>query len=331
LVGYGAKALTRQADPGRTEDVFMPNQDWDLVTGAAGFIGSHLVDHLVGQGRQVIALDSLDTGISDNLSGTQAHFIRGDVRDRHWWPALEDRRIGRIFHLAANASVPRSVQDPEFNLSTNISGTMQMLELARAHGALIVSISSAAVYGTPQALPMSESHPILPISHYGVSKLAGEHYVEFYRREYGLQTRIIRYFNVFGPRQARYIMFDYLRRAHTPGDVFDVLGDGTQVRTQLYVSDAVAGTLAVAEHGDFAPYNIGAEQEFTVLELAHKVLHLTNQAHRRVVTTGQSWPGDIPVLKPDISRARQIGFKPVVGVDEGLARLLEWWRVNKLD
>ena len=296
-----------------------------LVTGGAGFIASHLVDRLVGQGHRVTVVDSLDAGKLENLnkSWNEIQFIHADTRDRAWWERLEGKRFDEIYHYAANASVPRSSEDPNYDTATNVEGTLNLLELARAHGAKFLFISSAGVYGEPQYLPMDEGHQTLPISHYGVSKLAGELYVDMYRRQWGLDTRIIRYFNVFGPRQPRYIMFDFLRKAKLPGDTFEVLGTGEQVRTQIYVGDAVTASLSIMERGDHRPYNVGSDRTFTALELARIVLEVTGATHKRIVPTGgEAWPGDIKTLRADLTRLRELGFELTTTLEEGLQEML---------
>lgn len=301
---------------------------YDLVTGGAGFVGSHLVDRLVSQGRRVMVVDSLDAGTERNLwqSRNQIAFVKADTREESWWPNPSDGRIARIFHFAANASVPRSSEDPNYDLSTNIEGTLNALKLAKRHDATFVYISSAAVYGNPQYVPIDENHPTVPISPYGTSKLSGELYVDLFRREHELETRIVRYFNCFGPRQPRYIVYDFLNKALGKANEFEVLGTGEQVRTQMFVTDAVAATLLVAEHGDHNPYNVGSDKSFTVLELAESLLGITGNTHKRIVTTGASWPGDIYTLLPDTSRLKALGFEPSVSLEEGLKGVLSWWR-----
>ncbi len=302
----------------------MDTNGWDVVTGGAGFIASHLVDRLVAQGRNVVVMDSMDAGKRENLSGVmdKIKFFEADTRDTEWLKQIQDLPIERIFHYAANASVPRSAEDPDYDTNTNVLGTLHMLEFARAKKAKFLFISSAGVYGEPQYLPMDEAHQTKPISHYGVSKLAGELYVDMYNREWGLDTRIIRYFNVFGPRQPRYIMFDFLRKAKAEGDSFEVLGTGEQQRTQVFVADAVTATLLVMEKGDHAPYNIGSDKVFTALELAEIVLKVTGKSHKKIVTTGQSWPGDIKTLRANLTRIRALGFELTTSLEEGLAQMI---------
>jgi UDP-glucose 4-epimerase len=302
---------------------------FDLVTGGSGFIGSHLVDRLVTSGRRVIVVSASAGDHAGNLARSLPHveLVQGDIRSRDWWPRLARFEIARIFHLAANASVPRSASEPAFDLSTNVLGTVNLLGLARERSARFLQASTAFVYGTPRYVPMDEGHPLLPTSHYGVSKLAAESYVDLYRREYGLDARIVRFFNVFGPHQARYLVFDFLHKATAPGGVFEVLGSGAQVRSQLFVSDAVQAILLVTEGGDAQPYNIGSERGLSVLELARMILEITGR-QKRLETTGQSWPGDIPVLVPDISRLKGLGFQPEVSLEAGLHKVWQWWQAR---
>lgn len=300
---------------------------FDLVTGGTGFIGSHLVDRLVALERRVIVVSSAGADHTGNLAASLPHItlVQGDILTKDWWPQVAGVEIARIFHLAANASVPRAAEEPAFDLVTNVLGTVNLLDLARQRSARFVQASTAFVYGRPQYVPMDEGHPLLPSSPYGVSKLCAEHYVDLYRREYGLDTRTLRFFNVYGPRQARYIVFDYLQKATAPGEVFKVLGTGEQVRSQLFVSDAVEAALLVAERGDASPYNIGSERALSVLELARAVLEITG-GQKRLETTGQSWPGDIPMLVPDIRRLKGLGFASKVSLEEGLRKVWQWWR-----
>ena len=300
---------------------------WDLVTGGAGFIGSHLVEALVLRGRRVAVVDSLAEGRLANLArvASDVDVLSVDTRDTSWWPRLDGRTIDRVFHLAANASVPRSAEDPVHDLTVNVLGSLNMLRLAKRAGALLLYVSSAAVYGTPDYTPTDESHPTRPVSAYGASKLAGEGYVGMFHRTYGLDTRIVRYFNCYGPRQPRYVLHDFLQKARSDAHDFEVLGSGTQVRCQLHVDDAVRATLLVAERGDAEPVNVGSDVSFDVLSLARRVLQATGRTDKRIVTTGSSWPGDIPALIPDLTRLRDLGFAPTISLDAGLSAMVASW------
>lgn len=297
---------------------------WDVVTGGAGFIGSHLVEALVAQGRAVAVVDNLDEGRPANLAGVASEVLTltQDTRDTAWWRRLDGRPVGRVFHLAANASVPRSVEDPTLDLTTNVLGTLNLLRLAALDGALFLYVSSAAVYGIPESTPIDEGHPTRPVSPYGASKLAGEGYVQMFHRTYGLPTRIVRYFNCYGPRQPRYILHDFLAKARSDAPDFEVLGTGAQVRCQLHVDDAVRATLLVAERAGPEPINVGSDVSYDVLTLARRVLEATGRSDKRIVTTGVSWIGDIPTLVPDITRLRGLGFAPTISLEDGLATML---------
>lgn len=302
----------------------MDAESWDIVTGGAGFIGSHLVEALVEQRRSVVVVDNLEQGRLANLAhvAPDVTVLKVDVRDTSWWPRLAGRHIGRVFHLAANASVPRSSEDPGLDLTTNVLGTLNMLRLAAESRARFLFTSSAAVYGVPDYTPTDEQHPTRPVSPYGASKLAGEGYVRMFHRTYGVDTRIVRYFNCYGPRQPRYILHDFLAKARSDAPDFEVLGSGAQVRCQLHVEDAVRATLQVAERGGPEPINVGSDVSFDVLSLAQRVLVATGRTDKRVVTTGVSWPGDIPTLIPDLTRLRALGFRPSISLDDGLSAMV---------
>jgi len=298
---------------------------YDIVTGGMGFIASHLAERLSASGRDVIVVDNMDS-VPATLPDfhSSMRILNADVRNNDWWKELEHLKISRIFHLAANASVPRSADDPVYDGTTNVIGTLNMLRLARLHDSQFLLTSSAAVYGNPTSIPMSETHSITPVSHYGVSKWSAEQYVNLYRHQFSLDTRIVRFFNVFGPRQSRYLVYDFLTKADLPGNHFEVLGSGKQVRTQLFVQDAVDAVLLVSDHGDSNPYNVGSEQDYTVVDLAKLILAM-RQKRKTIRVSGKSWAGDIDILKPDISRVRSLGFSSKISLEEGLLEVMTWW------
>ena len=304
---------------------------FDIVTGGTGFLGSHLVNYLTSLGRKVIVLQSKvhqsDEYIHPFKNSEYVQVIVGDICEDTWWASLSELPIQRVFHLAANASVPRSAKDPINDLKTNIGGTLTCLQLAKKQNAKFLLASTASVYGNPVYTPMDEEHPLNPISHYGVSKLSAEFYTNLYGREYGVDTHIIRLFNVFGPRQPRYIIFDFFRKALDEGDTFEVLGDGKQVRTQLYVEDAVQAIELVMRKGDNKPYNVGSATTFTALDLAHKVLTITKR-EKPIITSGSSWSGDIPIMIPKVERLQQLGFTKQLTFEQGLEKVWLWWQEN---
>ncbi len=299
-----------------------------LVTGAAGFVGSHLVDRLVELGTRVRALDDLSDGDLDNLrlSENRIDFIHRSVAD----PGGLDDVVGGcdfVFHLGANASVPRSVERPDVDFESNVVGTHRILESIRRTGAgPLIFTSSAAVYGEPRTPAMDEDHPRTPISPYAGTKLAGEHLVASYCRCFGLDRRTVRIFNTFGPRQRKYVMFDLLEKLRKNSSRLEILGSGDQVRTYNYVADTVTAFLLVGVHPDARDnvYNIGGTRTISIREVAALIIELLGIDPPEIIYTGESWKGDIQRLCGDIGRLQGIGYEIEVGLEKGLRRLIDW-------
>ena len=249
-----------------------------LVTGGAGFIGSHLVDALVERGEEVVILDNLSTGRRENLTTALEHgaeLVEGDVTD----PAavsklVESRRPGAIFHLAAQIDVRVSVSDPVFDLGVNVGGTINLLEAARRAevGRFVLASTGGAIYGegSDRDLPLDETAECLPDAPYGQSKYAAEGYLSLYERLYGLSTAALRLGNVYGPRQDPLgeagvvaIFCGALLEGRTP----KVFGDGDQTRDYVYVADIVEAMLAAGDSSVVGTFNIGTGVETSVLEL----------------------------------------------------------------
>lgn len=295
-----------------------------LVTGGAGFIGSHVVDRLVALGHRVTVLDNLQAGKEENLAGSRARirFLRGDLRD----PRAVERAVRGnegVIHLGANASVPFSVEEPRCDFETNAGGTLNLLEACRIHRVKrVLYASSAAVYGEPDYIPMDEAHPLRPISPYGASKLAGERMGFAYREAYGLDFVAARIFNIYGPRQPRYVMADLYRKLKRNPRRLEVLGDGTQVRDPCHVSDAVEALWLLFRKGEGCT-NIAAGKPTTVRRIAEGMVARVAPG-ARIVYTGKSWAGDIQALIGDNRKLRRLGWRPKVGLEEGLDRFVEW-------
>ncbi len=306
-----------------------------LVTGGAGFIGSHLVDRLVKLGRRVRVLDNFETGKRDNLaqSADQIELIEGDIRDLATVREAM-REVVVVFHLAALGSVPRSVKDPLTTNGVNVTGTLNLLLAAREVAAeRFVFSSSSSVYGESETMPQHESLPCRPISPYGVSKLVGEHYCRVFHQAYGLGTLCLRYFNVFGPRQdptSQYaaaipLFVSHLLRDEPP-TVFD---DGEQSRGFTYVDDVVDANLAAVEVGDAAgqAVNISAATSVTVNQVVNEVRSLLGKDIEPVYAPPR--PGDIKHSLADVSLARKLmNYEPQVDFADGLARAIGWYREN---
>ena len=297
-----------------------------LITGGAGFIGSHLARRLAGQGCRVVVLDDFRTGREDSLDGTPVELVRGCVTDAG---LVREVASGAevIFHLASLVSVPESLALPEESVRVNVGGTLSVLQAARLLGIpRVVFASSAAVYG--EAGPEVQGEDLLPapLSPYGVTKLDGEHYLEIWRRTFGVGTVSLRFFNVFGPGQAPGGPYGsavpaFLGRALAGEDLL-VHGDGLQTRDFVFVSDAVdAYLLAAATPAMHGALNVGGGAGITILDLARQVLRETGSSSR--IVHGAPRPGDIRHSVADTARIAAFGFQPRTTLAEGLRQTLQ--------
>jgi nucleoside-diphosphate-sugar epimerase len=301
-----------------------------LVTGGAGFIGSHIAEALLECGESVRIFDNLATGKQTNLAALKSHvqIIQGDLRDFDAVKAAT-QGVEVVFHQGALASVPRSIADPVASLETNINGTQNVLLAARDSGVRrVVYASSSSVYGNTPTLPKQEAMPTQPMSPYAVQKLTGELLCRVFTHVYGLETVALRYFNVFGPRQdptseyaaviPRFLTALIKKRRPI------VFGDGKQTRDFTYIFNVVQANLQAAT----SPYasghvmNIGCGEQIslnTVLQLAGELLNVTPNPEYR-----EPRPGDVRDSLADISLAQQfLSYKPIVGFREGLRRTLD--------
>lgn len=295
-----------------------------LVTGGAGFIGSHLVDAVVGE-NEVRVLDDLSSGTRTNLHPA-ATLVEGDLRDPEVL-ARAMRNVDVVFHEAAVVSVRASVEDPTTSHAINCTATLDLLERAREEDARVVLASSAAVYGHPTGVPIDEGQPMTPTSPYGVQKLAIDQYARQYHELYGLDTVPLRYFNAYGPRQTggdySGVISVFMRQAQH-GDPITIEGDGTQTRDFVHVDDIVQANLlaATTDHVGEA-YNIGTADAVTIRRLAEHVRDIADSDSEIVHV--ESRPGDIRHSVADIDAARdRLGFEPSVSLADGLAELRTW-------
>jgi UDP-glucose 4-epimerase len=294
-----------------------------IVTGGAGFIGSHVVEALLARGDQVDVLDDLSSGKPDNLvDGAPLH--QGDVR-RDTDSAFAKVRPEVCFHLAAQIDVRVSVERPDFDADVNAIGTLHVLEAARRHGTkLVFSSTGGAIYGECEG-PATEDHPRLPLAPYGVSKLCAEEYIAMYNRLHGSTHVALRYGNVFGPRQDPHgeagvvaIFMNALRDGRTPR----IFGDGTQTRDYVFVTDVVAATLAAAGH-DGGVFNVGTGVETSVLDLYERIRRAAGSD--REPEFADPRPGELQrsVLDPSLAK-RELGWQPQHSLDAGLAETWAW-------
>ncbi|MDA0334987.1 MAG: SDR family oxidoreductase [bacterium] len=302
-----------------------------LVTGGAGFIGSHLCRRLVADGHEVRALDNLSSGKRSNLGDVDVDLMVGDLRDPSTAAhAVEDAE--QILHHAAIASVQYSVEQPLDEQEVNVVGTLRLLEAARHAGVRrVVFAASAAAYGTDPTVPKREDMPALPISPYGLSKIAGEHYCRVWSHVYGLETICLRYFNIFGPRQdptSPYSgVISIFARLMLNGVAPMIHGDGEQSRDFTCVDNVVAANLAAlaAPVATGQVYNIGTGRGVTVNELV-AALNQTIGSDLQP-RHGDSRTGDVRVSIADIGLARRdLGYEPRVSFEQGLEQTVHWMR-----
>lgn len=301
-----------------------------LVTGGAGFIGSHLADRLMKEDYEVVVLDNFFSGkienIKHHLDSGEFSLIKGDVRDSD---DIKDaiRDVDTVFHLAAIASVPISVENPLLVNDVNVRGTLNLLKASlEAHVERFIYASSCAVYGEPRYLPIDERHPTSPMSPYAASKLAAEYYCKVFYENYGLNTLCLRYFNVYGARQVGGAysgvitqFVDRLKQRKPP----IIYGDGQQTRDFVHVSDAVeANLLALDCQGSGRVINVGSGISTTINELAGVLMGLSGKDDLKPVYDSPR-RGDIRSSCADINMAkRALGYRPMVTLEEGLRTLL---------
>ncbi len=309
------------------------------VTGGAGFIGGHIVDTLVALGATISVIDDLSNSNLEHLSTLidmepdRVRFFQGSILDDDAMAAATEG-CSVILHLAAMGSVPASVENPQRYWSVNATGTVRVLEAARAAGAQrVVLASSSSVYGDQPELPKRESHRTDPLSPYAVSKLAGEHLLATWARCYGLSTVSLRYFNIFGPRQAADSAYAAVVAAFAKrllnGERPRINGTGEFTRDFTFVSNAVLATLL----GGSAPgnlagpvMNVGTGKSVSINQLA-KAMAVAAGHPDFEPTYGPERAGDVPHSLADISEARRIiGYEPVATLEEGLEETMEWYR-----
>lgn len=294
-----------------------------LVTGGAGFIGSHLVERLAKIGKKVYIIDNLYEGSKSNLEGINCKLYVGSICSFDFYHM---DKMEAVFHLATRKMV-HALAHPFKDLRVNVEGTLRVLEAVRKWDASIVYTSSGTVYGEPTVFPTPEDYPTKPLNPYGVSKLAGEEYCRLYHRLYGLRTLILRLFSVYGPKQNYLGVIPKFIKQALNGEPYTVWGNGEQKRVFTYVSDCVDGILLVAEQGESGEtYNLGDQRPYSILELTDLVSEVLDVSNRVVFT--ERMKGDLDMTYPSIYKIHKIGWSPKVALREGLAQTTGWVRRN---
>jgi UDP-glucose 4-epimerase len=300
-----------------------------LVTGAAGFIGSHIVDALVLQGDRVAVVDNLSSGRLENVN-PRAEFYKADIRDEGVARIFEGERPEVVVHHAAQVSVRNSVDDPRYDADVNISGTLNLLQLSIKHGVrrFVFASSGGAVYGEQERFPADETHPVRPLSPYGVAKLAVEHYLYYYRSAFSLGYAALRYSNVYGPRQDPHgeagvvaIFTDKLLNGETP----TVNGDGGQTRDYVYVGDVVRANLLAINSGYVGYLNVGTGVEESVNGLYEVIKAQAGYKGGKV--HGPAKLGEQRRSVVDCSLIKEaLGWGPQVALPDGIRETVKYFR-----
>jgi UDP-glucose 4-epimerase len=304
-----------------------------LVTGGAGFIGSHLVDALIEQGADVTTVDDLSNGRIENVN-RKARFICASINDKK---AMSECLVDSdfVFHLAADTATRETsmgFKDPFAEMTVNAKGSVNILKCVMDcnPSANIIFASSAAVYGEPKFIPVDEEHPTEPVSPYGISKLASEKYLIAYFKEFGTKAVVARIFNTYGPRQSRYVIHDIIKKLHTDSSQLELMGTGSIIRDYAYVSDTVDALILIAERGKYGEvYNVAGGNPISIETLAYLILKERKLAGKtKVKYTGASWKGDITRMIANINKVKQLGYKPKINLETGIKKTLNWFLHN---
>jgi UDP-glucose 4-epimerase len=304
-----------------------------LITGGAGFIGSHLVDYLMEKEIPVRIFDNLSTGSKANVDKWMGHdnfdFVKGNLLEpSELRTALQG--CNEVYHFAANPEVRSWLASSEEHFRHNIEGTFNLLNAIRDYGCvdLLVFSSTSTVYGEAELVPIPEIYaPLKPISNYGASKLAAEALICSNASMYGFRSVIFRLANIVGPRSNHGVIYDFVQKLRNDRSKLEVLGDGTQSKSYLYVDDCIDGMIYGAKASDekVEILNIGSEDRVSVLEIAEIVIEETDSEGAEVVLTGgvnggRGWKGDVKLMQLDISRLKGLGWYPNIGSAEAVRR-----------
>ncbi len=300
-----------------------------LVTGGAGFIGSHLAKALLAKGTSVVAYDNLSSGRRENLPKESAKFkfVKGDVLDQtRLAKVLRDSAISEVFHLAAEPDVRKGNSAPNKMFEQNVVGLQRVLEACRKAGGVekFVFASTSTVYGEAKVVPTPENYgPLLPISLYGATKLAGEALVSSYAPSCGLDACILRFANIVGGRSSHGVIFDFVNKLRENPKKLEILGNGQQCKSYLHVSDCVSAVLLASEKTRGTEvFNVGSGDKVKVVEIADIVKKgMGLQTAKNQFSGGaRGWEGDVPIMLLDCAKVRTLGWKPALGSKAAVER-----------
>lgn len=310
-----------------------------LITGGAGFIGSHLCEKYVSEGETILCLDNFGSGELRNIYGlvTQKNFklIRGDIRDPH---LLEKPMpsVDAIIHLAAQIHVEKSIIEPKLTYDVNVLGTLNLLEAARRHDVeKVIHTSTSEVYGSAVNLPMNEDHPLLAPHPYGASKIAADRLCYAYIQTYGMNICIARPFNIFGPRQKDHgyggAISIFTRRVLS-GRPPIIYGDGNQTRDYMYIDDLVRAYDLILKNSKTIneAINLGSGKQVKIIDLANRIIERCNKRGKTKPIHVAPRPGEVRQMMADYSKAKELlGWKPEYSLDRGLGEFVKWYKSYK--
>jgi len=305
-----------------------------LLTGGAGFIGSHILDFLMDKGASVIVVDNLSSSTTKYLepyyNNGNFKFVKGDILDFTLIDSLLSKDIDLVIHMAADPDVKESVSNPYHSFEINVRGTLNILEAMRKNdvSSIVFASSGGTLYGEVDRFPISEDSTLRPISPYGASKAACEVYLSAYSGAYGFKSVSLRYANIFGPRSNHGVMYDFFFKLKNNKSELEILGNGLQRKSYLYISDTVEASMLVIEHmsNGYDMYNIGSEEWITVNDIAKIIVDELGLSSVRFKYTGgvRGWPGDVSKILLDITKLKNLGWKQKATTEEGIRKYIRW-------
>lgn len=311
-----------------------------LVTGGAGFIGSHLVDALLAQGNSVVAYDNLSLGRESNLDEAKKNpdfkFIKGDILDKQtFFKVFDDNNFDIVFHMAANSDIAKSHSNPDVDFDNTLKTTYNTLLAMKEFGVKnLVFASTSAIYGDSHGAVIDELYsPLFPTSHYGAGKLASEGFIASFAENYGIQTLITRFPNVVGERATHGVIFDFIKKLKKNPTELEVLGNGMQFKPYLYVKDLVNAILFVKENSNdkINYFNIGVESRTRVKTIAETVIEeMGLDAKIRYTGGDRGWIGDVPEFNYCLDKIHNLGWSAKITSDEAVKKSVKYILENDL-
>jgi len=307
-----------------------------LITGGAGFIGSNLANFFVSKGYDVTVFDNLSSGrienLTPNLNRRNFNFIKGDIRDKEFTNSSM-KGAEEIYHLAADPSVKDSATNPEVSFKINVDGMFNVLEAARKNDVKKITFTSTStVYGEAEVLPTPEDYPLIPISNYAASKVADEAYISSYASTYGIKGVVLRLANIFGPPSTHGVMFDFYKKLKANPKKLEILGNGKQCKSYLYISDCIDALFLASRKQKkiFDFFNVGSGQMEDVNYIAKAMCSFLKLKPKFEYTGGtRGWKGDVVKMLLDTRKIEKLGWRKKVSLKDGIEKYVEWLKATQ--